>query len=113
VPDLPDFPVDDATLDLLWDAMHPGPEAERSSVGDVLDLYTRLGGSDPDAIDYEGTSEVNDPAMTVMRDPQYHPNDVLSALIIEVRRLRTERADEQGPAPADPPDNDGSIEGGD
>lgn len=69
-------------LDLLWNAVHPEPEAERSSVGEVLDLYAEMGGSDPTAVAEEDDSTV------IMRDPGYHPNDVISALITEVRRLR-------------------------
>lgn len=75
---LPPFPVDDGTLDLLSKAINPGPEAERSSVEDLLTLYSQLGGSDTGAV-----AEVIDE-----RDPSYHVHDVLAALIAEVRRLR-------------------------
>lgn len=80
---LPPFPVDDQTLDMLWDAIHPGPGATRSSVTDFLDLMTRLGGSDPDAIQDTILENVH-----VMRDQFYHEHDVMSALIEEIRRLR-------------------------
>lgn len=79
---LPDFPVDDVTLDLLWAAVRPGPDAERSSIGDVCDLYSQLAGSDLDAV-----AEISD-GVRVMRDPAYHPNDVIAALITEMRRIR-------------------------
>lgn len=80
---LPDFPVDDSTLDVLWASLHPGPEAERSSVWDTLQMFSELGGSDTEAV-----SEIVD-GIHIMRDPQYHVNDVLTALITEIRRLRT------------------------
>lgn len=94
---LPDFPVDDQTLDLLLKAVNPwkygdGDEgAERSSLWDLLDLMSQLGGSDTDAI-----AEVHDdgsdggPRVVTMRDTFYHENDVIEALILEIRRLRTE-----------------------
>lgn len=83
---LPPFPVDDATLDLVWGALHPGPEAERSSLFDMLDLYSRLGGSDPDAT-VENDDLPDD--IVELRDPQYSPHDLIAALITEIRRLRS------------------------
>lgn len=77
------FPVDDQTLDLLWTAIHPGPGVERSSVGDFLELMSRLGGSDPEAVKEELAPDVY-----LMLDQFYHEHDVISALIAEVRRLR-------------------------
>lgn len=79
---MPEFPVDDATLDLVWNALHPGPDAERSSIFDLCELYSQLAGSDVEAI----TEETDD--TVELRDPQYHPHDIISALIVEVRRLR-------------------------
>lgn len=80
---LPPFPVDDQTLDMLWSALHPDPDvADRSSVGDLCEFYSQLGGSDTSAV------ESDDGRVRVMRDPAYHPNDIISALIAEVRRLR-------------------------
>jgi hypothetical protein len=85
---LPPFPVDDATLDMLCAAMDPrsvGDYAvERSCMGEFLDMMSRLGGSDPAAVD-----EVID-GIHVMRDPMYHDHDVIKALVDEVRRLRSE-----------------------
>lgn len=90
---LPPFPVDDGTLDLMWAALHPGREAERSSLSDFLQLMAQMGGSDPNAV-----SEVVDdgsdggPKVVVLRDQFYSHHDVVSALIEEVRRLRKESA---------------------
>lgn len=95
---LPPFPVDDGTLDMLSKAINPGPQAERSSVKDLLTLYSQLGGSDTEAV-----AEVLDEGdvglgpglagaeIVLMRDPQYHVHDVITALVAEVRRLRGER----------------------
>lgn len=83
VNELPEFPVDDATLDLLWQAVRPGVEADRSSMGEFLDLMSRLGGSDPDAVEEE-TDDIR-----VMRDQHYHEHDVVAALVTEIRRLRS------------------------
>ena len=81
---LPPFPVDDATLDLLWSAMYPGPEAEKSSVWPLLRLMSELGGSDVDAVESEHDG------IRYLRDQQYTDHDVIEALITEVRRLRAE-----------------------
>lgn len=70
---LPPFPVDPQSLDLLDAAIRPGPEAERSSLHDLCQLMSQLGGATGDPDDEE--------------DPQYHPNDVIAALIDEIRRL--------------------------
>ncbi len=87
---LPPFPVDDATLDLFWAAMHPDPEVFASSgVGNFLQFMSEMAGSDVTAVE-----EVVDDgshggaAIHIMRDPQYHANDAMSALIEEIRRLR-------------------------
>lgn len=80
---LPEFPVDDGTLDLLWMALHPGPEAERTSLWDLLALMSELGGSDINAVEEE-----LDDNTSLMRDQHYHDHDVISALIKEIRRLR-------------------------
>jgi hypothetical protein len=93
--ELPPFPVDDATLDLLWQAINPGPEAKRSSVHDFLDLMAQLGGSDTKAV-AEVVDDGSDggSAIHVMRDQHYHVNNVLEALIEEIRRLRLRPAAE-------------------
>lgn len=88
---LPPFPVDEGTLDMLWMALNPGPEAERTSVADFLQFMSEMAGSDITAVE-----EVIDDgshggaAIHVMRDPQYHGNDLIAALVEEIRRLRKE-----------------------
>lgn len=91
---LPPFPVDDTTLDLISIALDPGPEAKRTSLNDLLDLMSRMAGSDPEAV--AEVIEEGDPYdsgrhgfdIVMLRDPLYHPHDVIRALIAEVRRLR-------------------------
>lgn len=96
---LPPLPVDDVALDIYWSALFPGPDVERTSIGDVLDLYAEMGGSDLTAV-----AEViqrtwdGEPEVVEMRDPGYHPNDLIAALIAEVRRLRASHSD-RFPAP--------------
>jgi hypothetical protein len=83
---LPPFPVDDQTLDLLTAAINGARiEGGRSSIGDLCQLYSELGGSDPDAV------EAEEDGIAILRDPQYHPNDIIAALVAEVRELRKER----------------------
>jgi hypothetical protein len=84
---LPPFPVDDQALSLI-EAAIAGTDGEegRSSVADLCSLYSELGGSDPHAVEsVEGN-------ISVLRDPQYHPNDIITALAAEVRRLRGREA---------------------
>lgn len=85
---LPPFPVDDATLDMLEAAIDPRAAgdhtADRSSVGTFLEVMSELGGSDTTAVE-----EHIDDALVLLRDPQYHVNDVITALIGEIRRLRS------------------------
>lgn len=80
---LPGFPVDPATLDLLMNAVRPDPNMPATSLNDFLRLMSELGGSDPNAV-----AEQTCDNTFVMRDQGYHPNDVIAALIDEVRRLR-------------------------
>jgi hypothetical protein len=84
---LPPFPVDDAALDLIWGALGYEESAQRSSITDLCVMFSALAGMDPDAVD-----EIADGNIRVLRDPQYHHNDIIGALVTEVRRLRTERA---------------------
>lgn len=86
---LPPFPVDEGTLDLLWLALNPGPDAERTSVCDFLDLMAEMGGSDITAIEQvlDDGSDGRSPTY-LMRDQRYHEHNVMSALIEEIRRLR-------------------------
>lgn len=88
---LPSLPVDDVSLDMYWTAINPGPDAERTSLFDLLDLMARMAGFDPDAVDEEQTAEIDQCDIVVMRDPTYNPHDLIEALIIEVRRLRGEK----------------------
>jgi hypothetical protein len=80
---LPPFPTDAGTLDLLEAALNGTGQSEQSSVNDLCVFYSELGGADSAAVesDLDGTQ--------VMRDPQYHPNDIIAALIAEVRQLRS------------------------
>lgn len=84
---LPPFPVDDATLDMLLAAIDPRshgqPDAEQSNVLDFLQFMSQMGGSETHAINEELTTDV-----TALRDPQYDRDDVIVALVAEVRRLR-------------------------
>ena len=89
---LPDFPVDDSTLDLAWLALNPGPESERTSLADFMEFMSQMGGSDTAAVD---SIEWGDPLdmgesveIHIMRDAAYHEHDLIRALITEVRRLR-------------------------
>ena len=84
---LPPFPVDEQTLSLLETAIDPwshgNPDAERSSLGDFLNLVSTLGGSDTRAV-----AEQLDDHTRIMRNPIYTDHCVIQALIAEVRRLR-------------------------
>lgn len=91
---LPPFPIDATALDLLWDAIRPGPDAERSSLLDTLEMFDRLGGSDPEAVEDVVADDIH-----VMRDQSYHPNDVIAALITEIRLLRQVVGIFDGPTP--------------
>ncbi|TAK89376.1 MAG: hypothetical protein EPO06_11995 [Burkholderiaceae bacterium] len=70
---LPPFPVDPATIDLLDAAVRPPEGSERSSLCELLGMYADMSGATSD-----------DPDVTY----HYHHNDVIAALIDEVRRLR-------------------------
>lgn len=88
---LPPFPVDDGTLDLLWSALGHEPNAQRTSVSEFLELMSQLGGSDTTAVE-----SVED-GIHLMRDPQYHVNDALAALVVEIRRLRSADTNQEKP----------------
>lgn len=99
---LPPFPVDDETLDMLMAAINPrehgDSEARGSTVHSFLELMSQLGGSDTKAVaEVLDEGDPNIPGITgagvyVMRDQHYHENDVLTALVDEVRRLRAAAA---------------------
>jgi hypothetical protein len=80
--ELPPFPVDDETLDLLDRALRPDETSPVSSLGAFLTFMSEMGGSDPAAVESESDG------IRVMRDPSYHPNDLVLALVGEIRRLR-------------------------
>lgn len=83
---LPPFPVDEETLSLVWSAINPDwAIAERSSLFDLCDMYSRMAGSDPNAV-----SEVVEDGIYVMRDVLYTDHDIIVSLIDEVRRLRAD-----------------------
>jgi hypothetical protein len=82
---LPRFPVDDQTLGLLHDAITSG----RGSLINLCVLYSQMAGSDTDAVQDEPLwDDERGIIRPVMRDPQYHPDDVMLVLIEEIRRLR-------------------------
>lgn len=66
---LPPFPVDEQTLDLLHHALHPGPDAQRTSVTDLCEIYGQLAGVPADG-------------------GGYHVNEVLAAVLADLRRVR-------------------------
>lgn len=73
------FPVDDETLSLMEIAL--AGSDERSSLGELLDI---LSGVDPEhAVEVEA-------GIYEHPDATWHVNDVIAALIAEVRRLRGE-----------------------
>jgi hypothetical protein len=88
---LPDFPTDDQTLALLEHACDPWshgePEAETSSLQDFLVFMSVRGGSDPH--EPSDPDQVADGIWVVeLRDPQYSTNDVILALVKELRWCR-------------------------
>lgn len=100
---LPPFPTDETTLALIMMALDPGPESERTSLNDLLELMSQLGGSDTDAVEsvemvggLTGIAEdliADDSGMIEihhMRDPQYHEHDVIRALIAALRDARAQ-----------------------
>lgn len=86
---LPDFPVDDGTLNLLEDSLNGSftvdADGTHHLVGadfTVSDLLDFLSGYD------EAKLETGENGWEEYPDPLYHINDVVRALIAEVRRLR-------------------------
>ncbi len=84
--DLPPFPVDDATLGLLEQALDPwshgDPNATSSSLWPFLDMVSEMAGSDLGAVEEEHDG------VKVMRDPRYSEHCLIRALVAEIRRLR-------------------------
>ncbi len=93
---LPPFPTDESTLDLLWTALNPGPESERTSLFDLLELMSELGGSDTSAVSevIPGNPlglDIDGAEIHVMRDAVYSDHDVIRALIVALREERQKR----------------------
>lgn len=93
---LPPFPVDDSTLDLLDRALTIDPTAgeTRTSLGDLLVMLSELGGSDTSKTTVLEPGDPFDPGLggaeiVLCEDPCYHEQDVIAALIAEVRTLRS------------------------
>ena len=80
---LPPFPVDDVSLDMLAMAVIIQPSDNKTNLWSLLDMMSRMAGSDPQAVAEELDEEV-----LMMRDPIYTEHDVIEALVFEVRRLR-------------------------
>lgn len=87
--ELPPFPVDEATLDMLMAAIDPrsagDTEAESSCVETFLSFMSELAGSDPSAVLDEVDADIQ---IRIMRDPIYSPHDVMIAMVNEIRNLR-------------------------
>lgn len=100
---LPPFPVDDFTLDQLWHALNTsvgfGDDGERRCVGGDFTLNQFLdfmSGHDPERQTLVGYSDgllgEGDPGgipIYTAWDQHYSREDVIRALLAEVRRLRT------------------------
>jgi hypothetical protein len=100
------FPVDQVTLDLLWDAIYPGPEAERSSMGDLLALLSEMHYGPDGPGHYEDGVEV-------IETPSWHVHAVIAALITEVRRYRAADTWALPPEPGpDKPFTDAELDAG-
>jgi hypothetical protein len=93
------FPVDDLTLDALEHAMGGAYTVDGDGthhlVGadfTILQLFDWLAGilHEDDNVVLQRMSDVDDPGIPIFYDPrpQFHINDVVRALIAEVRRLR-------------------------
>jgi hypothetical protein len=81
---LPPWPVDEQSLGLLHRAVRPPKDAERSSLSDLCLMFSEMAGADlaatEPAQDLEGVE--------ILRDPEYHANDIIAALVEEIWRLR-------------------------
>jgi hypothetical protein len=99
---LPPFPTDPASLSMLRDAITITEGSERTSLDDLLVLMSRMGGSDPDAVESYGV--MPDPlnpdesvSVAYMRDPSYHPHDVIRSLIDLIERVRDAVTEDRHP----------------
>jgi hypothetical protein len=79
-----EFPTDDVTLSMLRDACDPGPDVERSSMFDFLDLMGTT----------ERVIEEHDNVRVVEQDvPSPSPQQVMVALIDALTEARAARRD--------------------
>lgn len=87
---LPPFPTDDGTLDMIMLAIDPGPEAERSSLLDLLDFLSQLGhgGSAVSEVEVIDPGSEHEPAIVFDPAPSYSVNDMVRALIDALREAR-------------------------
>jgi hypothetical protein len=81
---LPPWPVDEQSLELLHRAVRPPEDAQRSSLGDICRMFSELAGADLNAIEMDPWLQ----GIKVFRDPEYHPTDIIAALVEEIWRLR-------------------------
>lgn len=91
---LPSFPVDDVALDALEHALGASmtydDDGEPQIVGAEFDLHRVLdfySGYDPEKV-VPLDLDRDPPVYEYVGGCLYHPNDVIAALIAEVRRLR-------------------------
>lgn len=75
------FPTDEQTLGMLEWALDTRATGQ-SSLHSFLALQSQLAGADVRAVESE------DLGVTVLRDPQYSPDDVMLALIAALRASR-------------------------
>lgn len=87
---LPPIPLDDTSLSMIESAL---TGTDRTSVSDLLDLWSQMAGSDPHATapfpdDMPDVDFGPDAEIVFMRDPMYSQIDLIAALVAEIRRLR-------------------------
>jgi hypothetical protein len=93
---LPPFPVDDVTLATIehalggaWDVDEEGNHTlvgAEFTFDRVLDFMAGI-----DVNDRSQVEQIDDSNVYIDHRPHYHPNDVIRALIAEVRRLREQQ----------------------
>ncbi|KXP00883.1 hypothetical protein [Tsukamurella pseudospumae] len=77
---LPPFPVDPGTLDAIEEAVHATYDSTTNTLDELLELLSRW--------TPEGDETIHDGAVHVDVGPLYSREDVILALITEVRELR-------------------------
>ena len=90
MPDLPPFPVDAETFDLIETAMTTPDGHGRFSWLGVLDMLAGIDPADSSQVEYVGTVNGLFGEAPLFHDHRVHytPESVVLALIAEVRRLR-------------------------